>query len=158
MTYRGEIFKLFFDNEFLEKVMRKSTLYSVKEKKDGFFFSWEELKVFFGIIIFCGYIFLPRRRMLWEKQHDTRNEAMINATEKRKRRKIDRDVKLEITQDDLSFDHFRAKFLEFYILGKPIRVGKAYFISTVMAGPAKTSIGSRVNSDVHFDHMASSSG
>ncbi|EFA01453.1 hypothetical protein TcasGA2_TC006999 [Tribolium castaneum] len=38
-----------------------------------------EIKAFFGVLLLCGYVPLPRRQMFWEKSKDTRNDLVANA-------------------------------------------------------------------------------
>lgn len=72
------IFKLFFDEQFMEHVCKETVRYA-SQKGVSFTLSVQELYKYFGILILSGYHPLPCRRMYWESRNDTHSHLVSNS-------------------------------------------------------------------------------
>lgn len=65
-----EIFKLYFDKELVDMIVRETVRYAGQKNKFNFKLDDEDLHTFIGIILFSGYHALPRERMYWCRDED----------------------------------------------------------------------------------------
>ena len=74
------LFKLFFDDEVIDFMVRMTNLYANRGKgKHNFKTDSKEMRLFLAMILLTGYVPLPRRKLYWENSPDVHNEALSNA-------------------------------------------------------------------------------
>ena len=74
-----EMFELFFTSDLLQHIQEQIELYCAFKGKPGPHVTFEELKVFLGILILSGYACLSRRRMYCEESPDVGNNLVAIA-------------------------------------------------------------------------------
>ena len=73
------MFELFLDGTVIEHLTKETVRYAVHRGNHSFETSSADMKAFLGILIVSGYSCVPRRRMFWENQSDSRNELIANS-------------------------------------------------------------------------------
>ncbi|XP_028159394.1 piggyBac transposable element-derived protein 3-like, partial [Ostrinia furnacalis] len=71
-------FECLFDCEIIHLFVEYTNLYATQKNKAGNV-TKEEMKCFFGILLFSGYVVLPRRQMYWENASDCGMPIIFNA-------------------------------------------------------------------------------
>lgn len=76
----SDVFDLFFDEEVLQYIINQTNLYARRDRDNhNFEISVTELRNFLSILIISGYSTVSRKRMYWELNPDSHNEAISNA-------------------------------------------------------------------------------
>lgn len=75
----SSLFEKFFDDDVIDYIVSHTKLYAKQKGNHSFDVTSEEMRVFIGILILSGYVAVPRRRMFWENNDDTKNIAVSNA-------------------------------------------------------------------------------
>lgn len=66
-------FELFFNHDVIMHIVKQSVIYAAQQGNMSFTLSDSDIYCFLGILILSGYSPVPRRRMYWENNEDTRN-------------------------------------------------------------------------------------
>ena len=77
-----ELFELFFDDEVCSMIKDNSVTYAQQQGNHNFRLTIEEVKLFLAVLLVSGYNTLPRRRMYWDQERDTKNEFISEAFSK----------------------------------------------------------------------------
>ena len=70
-----ECFKLFFDDELMNYIVKQSILYSQQMGNNTFATDALELGVVLEVLLLCGYAKLPRRKMYLKQADDVHKQA-----------------------------------------------------------------------------------
>lgn len=73
-----ELFYLFFDEEVWQMIADHSNLYAVQHNRNGDI-TLDEIKCFFGVLIYSGYTNVSRRSIYWENSSDANHQIVYNA-------------------------------------------------------------------------------
>lgn len=73
-----EVFETLFDQEVVELIVEQSKKYAMQKNQHDFHFNGEDLKIFVGILLFSGYLSMPRENMYWCLDEDVRNSYISN--------------------------------------------------------------------------------
>lgn len=71
-------FDVMLDEDFFELIVHYTNRYASQKNKTGNMIV-SEMKCFLGILLFSGYVVLPRRSMYWEKAADADFSHVYNA-------------------------------------------------------------------------------
>lgn len=81
-----ELFKLFFDSEMLELIMRETNSYAAQKLNHSFHVTKEDVETFLGIILLSGYHTLPQENLYWCTDEDV-NVPLLSENMSRNRLK-----------------------------------------------------------------------
>lgn len=73
-----EYFELFFDEVVYDMMVKFTNEYAQKKNRVGDI-SLHEMKCFVAVLLFSGYIPVPRKNMYWEQSADSHNSLVANA-------------------------------------------------------------------------------
>lgn len=117
-----DYFECMFDNDVIEMLVKYTNLYATQKNKDGNV-SCSEMRCFLGILLFSGYVVVPRRAMYWENATDCGMPMVFNAISRDRFKFIMSNIHCcDNTQLNISdkfsklkplFDSLNANFLEF---------------------------------------------
>ena len=127
------LFKLFFDDSFMDFIVQQSNLYGQQQNKT-LNITKEELHVVFGVFLLSGYAKFPNKRLYWSREKDTpeivkeaircnRFEDIIHHVHFNDSQQIKRNNKLYKLQPLL--DHLQHKFLIFNSLDENLSVDES---------------------------------
>lgn len=71
-------FECLFDNSIISMFVKYTNMYATQKNKLGNVTN-EEMQTFFGILLFSGYVIVPRRQMYWENGTDCGMPIIFNA-------------------------------------------------------------------------------
>lgn len=74
-----DLFELFFDDDLFDMIVQESNNYALFKNYRHPNITKDELKCFFGILLFTGYHTLPGKRYYWESQPDMHVSYISNA-------------------------------------------------------------------------------
>lgn len=74
-----ELFERFYDNEIIELIRVMTNLYAFQKGEHNLNLTFEEVRVFIGILLISGYNSVPRVKMYWEQTPDVNNQAISTA-------------------------------------------------------------------------------
>lgn len=131
-----EFFELFFSEEVIRHMVRHSVMYAVGEHHNtNFTLSGDKIYCFIGILILTGYAPLPRRRMYWEFNEDTRNVLVVKSMRRNRFEEIFRYLHVADNQnlrpnDKMAkvrplFDLLNEKFLTYAPIEKDISIDES---------------------------------
>lgn len=79
------MFQLFFDEEVLQYLVDQTNLYAPRDQSDhSFSTDIDEMLLFLSILLISGYNPIVRKRMYWELNPDSFNEAISKAMPRRR--------------------------------------------------------------------------
>ena len=138
------IFEFFFDDETLSFIVEESKRYAC-QKRVKFTVSLQDMKTFFGILLFSGYHLLPSRRMYWSVHEDYRVAPVAQAMSRNRFKDILRflhfnnnqrlDTTDKMTKLRPLMDRLNKKFMMAYLKQKQMDLDEAmikYFGPTWM--------------------------
>ncbi|KAB0805176.1 hypothetical protein PPYR_02146 [Photinus pyralis] len=73
-----DMFYLFFDDELWQMITNFTNLYAVQHNRNGDI-SIDEIKCFFGVLIYSGYTSVSRRSLYWENCSDAHHNIVYEA-------------------------------------------------------------------------------
>lgn len=71
-------FNTLFDDEVIDLFVQYTNLYASQKNKQGYI-TRDEMRCFFGILLYSGYVVVPRRYMYWETASDCKFEIVYEA-------------------------------------------------------------------------------
>ncbi|KAK9739516.1 Transposase IS4 [Popillia japonica] len=112
----------FFDEDFIQMIVTESNKYAQQRNRKTNIKNFE-VKSFIGVLLFSGYVQVPRRRMLWEREQDTYNKLIAESISRDRFEYILSYIHLadntNLDQSDKFakvgplFDHLKYKFIEY---------------------------------------------
>jgi hypothetical protein len=73
-----EVFETLFDDEVVNLIIDQSLIYAKQHNNHSFQIDKAEMKVFIAILLFSGYHSMPREKMYWKTDEDTRIPIVAN--------------------------------------------------------------------------------
>lgn len=117
-----QLFLNFFDEDLIQMIVTESNRYAQQRNRKSNIENFE-VKSFIGVLLLSGYVQVPRRRMLWEREQDTNNTLVAESISRDRFEYILSNVHFadntNLDQSDKFakvkplFDHLKNKFIEY---------------------------------------------